>query len=75
VSHPRTAYSYLVQHIQPMFAPSHTDDVKEAEIFQNTFVPYYAKSSLEIVGRKVEEKAKYDSDVLALVDAETKATQ
>jgi hypothetical protein len=75
VSHPRPAYGFLVDHIQPIFAPSHTDDIDQAEIFQNTFLPYYAPNALKLVERKIEEKAKYDLDLRALVDANADATQ
>jgi hypothetical protein len=70
VSHPRTAYGFLVDHIQPRFAPSHTDDIDQAGIFQNTFLPYYAPNALKLVERKIEEKAKYDSDLRLLVEME-----
>jgi hypothetical protein len=74
VSHPRNAYSYLVEYIQPMFAPSHAD-VPAAGTFQDTFVPYFAPNALELVKRKLEEKAKYDLDLRALVDAGAEPTK
>lgn len=75
MSYPRTAYSFLVDHIQPIFAPSHTDDIDQAGIFQNTFLPYYAPNALKLVERKLEEKAKYDLNLRALVDADAEATK
>jgi hypothetical protein len=68
VSNPRNAYTFLVEYIQPIFAPSHAN-VPSAGTFQNTFVPYFAPNALELVNRKLEEKAKYDLDLRALVDA------
>jgi hypothetical protein len=75
VSYPRTAYSFLVDHTQPIFAPSHTDDSHEAAIFQDTFLPCYAPNALKFVEHKVEEKAKYDLDLRALFDADAETTK
>ena len=72
-SNPRNAYTFLVDYIQGIFAPAHTDDPKEAGVFQDTFLPYYAPNALELVKRKVEEKEKYNLDLHVLVDAETGA--
>ena len=56
-SHPRNAYSFLANYIQPLFAPSHGEP-DGAATFQDTFVPYYAKDALKLVECKVEDKAK-----------------
>ena len=56
-----------------MFAASHTE-LEEAGTFQDTFVPYYATNATNLVQQKVREKAKYDSDLRALFEAEAEAT-
>ena len=71
VTHPRTAYSFLVDHLQPIFAPSHSDDLKQVATFQDTFLPYYAPNALKLA----EENAKYDLDLRALFDADAETTK
>lgn len=75
MSHPRNAYTYLIDFIQLIFAPAHTDDPKEAAVFQVTFLPYYAPNALQLVKRKLGEKAKYGLDLRALIDAEVESTK
>lgn len=52
VSHPRNAYTFLIEYIQPMFAPAHTEP-EAAGKFQDTFAPYYAASAMSLVRQKV----------------------
>jgi hypothetical protein len=65
----------LVDHLQPIFAPSHSDDLKQVATFQDTFLPYYAPNALKLVERKIEENAKYDLDLRALFDADAETTK
>ena len=69
VSHPRNAYSFLVDYIQPLFAPSHTSP-DEAGPFQDTFALYYAANALDLIGNKIEEKEGYDLALRALVEGD-----
>jgi hypothetical protein len=72
VSNPRNAYSFLIDYIQPLFAPSHGEPT-EAAIFQDTFAPYYTVGALDLALEKVKEKTFYDSELRALVDDQTTA--
>ncbi|KEQ74653.1 hypothetical protein M436DRAFT_62113 [Aureobasidium namibiae CBS 147.97] len=56
---PRTAYSLLIDHLQPMFAPSHAD-TEGVAMFQNVFAPYYATNASRFADQKVRDKAEYD---------------
>lgn len=62
---PRTAYSLLVDHLQPMFAPSHAD-TDGAAIFQNTVAPYYTTNASGFIDQKVRDKAEYDQELREL---------
>lgn len=66
VSNPRNAYSFLIDYIQPLFAPSHSEP-KEAAVFQDTFAPYYTANALDLVECKLGEKTRYDAALRALV--------
>jgi hypothetical protein len=70
VSHPRNAYNFLIDHIQPLFAPSHSEG-EGAATFQDVFAPYYATNALEIAEKKVEAKERYDVALRALVENQT----
>jgi hypothetical protein len=67
VSHRRNAYSFLVDHMQPLAVPSHTK-LEGAATLQDIFAPQYATSALDLVKCKVEERTKYDVALRALVE-------
>jgi hypothetical protein len=55
---PRTAYSFLIHHLQPLFAPSHAGP--EAGRFQDTFAPYHVPNVSGFVDKKIRDKDGYD---------------
>lgn len=63
---PRTAYSFLIDHLQPMFAPSHAD--LEVAKFQDVFTPYYATNASKFIEQKLKDKAEYDRTLRELLE-------
>ncbi|KAM3422581.1 hypothetical protein BST61_g73 [Cercospora zeina] len=65
VSHPRVAYSFFVNYLQPMFAEWHGHG-DGTGVFQDGVSPYYTIDAAAFIKRKLEEKQEYINALHAL---------
>lgn len=58
LNEPRATYNFFLDHLQPRFAPSHSQE-EEAILFQRILAPYWTLHASDFIKRKVSDRENY----------------
>jgi len=57
--HPRATYNLFLDHVQPVFAPTHWSNDDEAIQFQDIIAPYWIEGAKDFIKQKVQDRSLY----------------